>query len=129
MVGGNGGRCFGDAFIVRVVDDGGDERGDAAYEDVPRELVGTRLVLRMVGGGGGEVGGETGEVGGGGKGQGEEDEKEERKTERETGVEGEDEGSGNEPWSLFKNVLEKVGGWVRMGEEVTRGVEAALGGR
>ena len=35
---------------MRVLDDGGDERGDAAYEDVPRELLGTRLVLRMVGG-------------------------------------------------------------------------------
>lgn len=45
-----GGRCYGDAFVVRVLDDGGDERGDAAYEDVPRELLGTRLVLRMVGG-------------------------------------------------------------------------------
>ncbi|KAK0509646.1 hypothetical protein JMJ35_008040 [Cladonia borealis] len=45
-----GGRCYGDAFIVRVLDDGGDGRGDAAYEDVPRELLGTRLVLRMVSG-------------------------------------------------------------------------------
>ncbi len=44
-----GGCCYGDAFIVRVLDDGGDEEGDAAYEDVPRELLGTRLVLRMVG--------------------------------------------------------------------------------
>lgn len=44
-----GGRCYGDAFIVRVLDDGGDEKGDAAYEDVPRELLETRLVLRMVG--------------------------------------------------------------------------------
>ena len=34
---------------MRVLDDGGDEKGDAAYEDVPRELLGTRLVLRMVG--------------------------------------------------------------------------------
>ena len=42
---------------MRVLDDGGDERGDAAYEDVPRELLGTRLVLRMV----------SGEMGGGGR--------------------------------------------------------------
>ena len=62
-----GGRCYGDAFIVRVLGDGGDGRGDAAYEDVPRELLGTRLVLRMVSGG---------EIGGG---------EDERKTETEVG--------------------------------------------
>ena len=74
---GGGKRCFGDAFIVRVVDDGGDERGDAAYEDVPRELVGTRLVLRMVGG---EMGGGGGGVEMSG-GLGEEEKEDERKTE------------------------------------------------
>ena len=52
---------------MRVLGDGGDGRGDAAYEDVPRELLGTRLVLRMVSGG---------EIGGG---------EDERKTETEVG--------------------------------------------
>jgi len=44
-----GGHCFGDAFVVRVVSDGGDGRGDAAYEDVDRGIVGSGLVGRMVG--------------------------------------------------------------------------------
>ena len=90
--------------------------------------MGTRLVLRMVGG----------EVGGGEEKKTKTETGKERKTEvgeenedgeRDGKLEGEDGGSGSEPWSLLKNVLEKVGGWVRVGEEVTRGVEGFLGGR
>lgn len=44
-----GEHCFGDAFVVKVVGGGGDERGDAAYVDVPREVVGSELVGKMVG--------------------------------------------------------------------------------
>lgn len=42
-----GEHCFGDAFVVKVVDDGGDEKADAAYVDVPRVL-GREVVERMV---------------------------------------------------------------------------------
>lgn len=44
-----GEHCFGDAFAVKVVGDGMDEQGDAAYEDVPREILGTQVERRMVG--------------------------------------------------------------------------------
>ena len=42
--------CFGDAFVVKVVDDGGDERGDAGFIDVEREVVasGRDVVVRIV---------------------------------------------------------------------------------
>ena len=41
--------CFGDAFVVMVLEDGGDERGDAAYVDVSREVLGNKgVVERMV---------------------------------------------------------------------------------
>ena len=42
--------CFGDAFVVKVVDEGGDERGNAAFVDVEREVVasGKEVVGRMV---------------------------------------------------------------------------------
>lgn len=43
-----GEHCFGDAFVVKVVADRMDERGDAAYEDVPREILGTQVERRMV---------------------------------------------------------------------------------
>lgn len=43
-----GEHCFGDAFVVRVTGDGGDERGDAAFLDVRREVVGSELVGKMV---------------------------------------------------------------------------------
>ncbi|KAK4694912.1 hypothetical protein P7C71_g2737, partial [Lecanoromycetidae sp. Uapishka_2] len=43
-----GEHCFGDAFVVKVVTDGMDEKGDAAYLDVPREILGTQIELNMV---------------------------------------------------------------------------------
>ena len=43
-----GEHCFGDAFVVKVDGDGMDEQGDAAYQDVPREIVGTQIEHRMV---------------------------------------------------------------------------------
>ncbi|KAL2043611.1 hypothetical protein N7G274_003918 [Stereocaulon virgatum] len=43
-----GGHCFGDAFVVKVLDDGTDEQGDAAYEDVPKELLRSNVIKKMV---------------------------------------------------------------------------------
>ena len=44
-----GKHCFGDAFVVKVVEGGGDGKGNAAYVDVAREVLRTRVVGMMVG--------------------------------------------------------------------------------
>ena len=43
-----GDHCFGDAFVVKVLDDGMDGQGDAAYEDVPKEILRSNVVKKMV---------------------------------------------------------------------------------
>ena len=43
-----GEHCFGDAFVVKVLSDGEDEKGNAAYVDVPKEVLGSEAVAKMV---------------------------------------------------------------------------------
>lgn len=41
-------QCYGDVFITKVASDGEDEKGDAAYLDVSRELIGSELLKKMI---------------------------------------------------------------------------------
>ena len=43
-----GEHCFGDAFVVKVVDDGGDKAGNAGFVDVSRDLLDSEVASKMV---------------------------------------------------------------------------------